>query len=343
MNICTRAIVALCLFFALLVGCDSRSSSSSSTTQPNGSSSGKRIVIGFVVKQPEEPWFQDEWKFAQQAADEKGFKLVKIGAQDGEKVDAAIDNLSAQGAQGFVICTPEVRLGSAIQAKAQSHDMKVIAVDDRLLGPDGKYLDIPYMGISAHEIGKNVGKALAEEMKKRGWKPEETAAMGLTQPELDTAKQRTDGATESLIEAGFAKDKIYSGPLGAKAEVATAIDAANILLTQHPEIKNWLIFGMNDEAVLGGVRATEGRGFDANHVIGIGIGGATGKTDFQRKDPTGFYAAVLISPKRHGYETTMMMYDWIKDGKQPPKETFTAGILINRENYQQVMKEQGVE
>ena len=31
------------------------------------------VKIAFVVKQPEEPWFQDEWKFAEQAAKEKGF------------------------------------------------------------------------------------------------------------------------------------------------------------------------------------------------------------------------------------------------------------------------------
>ena len=59
------------------------------------------VKIGFVVKQPEEPWFQDEWKFADIAAKEKGFTLVKIGAEDGEKVQSAIDNLGAQGAQGF--------------------------------------------------------------------------------------------------------------------------------------------------------------------------------------------------------------------------------------------------
>ena len=29
------------------------------------------VKIGFVVKQPEEPWFQDEWKFAEQAGKEK--------------------------------------------------------------------------------------------------------------------------------------------------------------------------------------------------------------------------------------------------------------------------------
>ena len=44
-----------------------------------------QVKIGFLVKQPEEPWFQDEWKFAEMAAKEKGFTLVKIGAPSGEK------------------------------------------------------------------------------------------------------------------------------------------------------------------------------------------------------------------------------------------------------------------
>src|SRR5260221_13847332 len=79
------------------------------------------VKIGFVVKQPEEPWFQDEWKFAEVAAKEKGFTLVKIGAEDGEKALAAIDNLGAQGAQGFIICTPDVKLGPAIVAKSAAN------------------------------------------------------------------------------------------------------------------------------------------------------------------------------------------------------------------------------
>ena len=70
-----------------------------------GTASAQEVKIGFVVKQPEEPWFQDEWKFASEAAKEKGFTLVEIGAADGEKVQSAIDNLGAQGVQGFIICT----------------------------------------------------------------------------------------------------------------------------------------------------------------------------------------------------------------------------------------------
>ncbi len=82
-----------------------------------GSVLAEDVKIGFIVKQPEEPWFQDEWKFADQAAKEKGFTVVKIGAEDGEKVQSAIDNLGAQGAQGFIICTPDVKLGPGIVAR----------------------------------------------------------------------------------------------------------------------------------------------------------------------------------------------------------------------------------
>src|ERR1700742_314297 len=88
------------------------------------------VKIGFVVKQPEEPWFQDEWKYAEQAAKEKGFTLVKIGAPSGEKVMSAIDNLAAQKAQGFIICTPDVKLGPGIVAKAKADKLKMMTVAD---------------------------------------------------------------------------------------------------------------------------------------------------------------------------------------------------------------------
>src|SRR3989440_12860468 len=117
----------------LLVGCNKQNAAQ--TSSPGGED---KIKIGFVVKQPEEPWFQLEWKFAQQAADKDGFELIRIAAPDGEKALGAIDNLAASGAQGFVICTPDVKLGPAIVAKAQSHDLKVLAVDDQFIGGEGK-------------------------------------------------------------------------------------------------------------------------------------------------------------------------------------------------------------
>src|SRR5688572_12494420 len=125
---------------------------------PDSSRSGGAgaIKIGFYVKQPEEPWFQLEWKFAEQAAKELGFTLVKTGGNDGEKALAAIDTFAAGGAQGFVICTPDTKLGPAIVNKAKAANLKVISVDDRFLGPDGQPMkNVHYLGISARKIGED--------------------------------------------------------------------------------------------------------------------------------------------------------------------------------------------
>src|SRR6201991_3381323 len=149
------------------------------------------VKIGFLVKQPEEPWFQDEWKFAEAAAKEKGFTLVKIGAPSGEKVMSAIDNLSAQKAQGFVICTPDVKLGPGIVAKAKADGLKMMTVDDRLVDGSGKPIEsVPHMGISAYNIGKQVGEGIAAEIKKRGWDLKETGAIKVTYEQLPTAHDR---------------------------------------------------------------------------------------------------------------------------------------------------------
>src|SRR5471030_3091046 len=82
------------------------------------------VKIGFLVKQAEEPWFQDEWRYAEQAAKEKGFSLVKIGVPNGEKMIAAIDNLAAQKAQGFVICAPDVKLGRSEEHTSELQSLR---------------------------------------------------------------------------------------------------------------------------------------------------------------------------------------------------------------------------
>lgn len=63
------------------------------------------------------------------------------------------------------------------------------------------------------------------------------------------------------------------------------------MLVQHPEVKHWLIVGMNDNTVLGGVRATEGQGFKAPNVIGIGINGVDAVSELSKGEATGFYGS----------------------------------------------------
>lgn len=52
----------------------------------------ENLKLGFLVKQPEEPWFQTEWKFADKAGKDLGFEVIKIAVPDGEKTLNAIDS-----------------------------------------------------------------------------------------------------------------------------------------------------------------------------------------------------------------------------------------------------------
>lgn len=304
----------------------------------------ENVKIGFVVKQPEEPWFQDEWKFADQAAAEKGFTLVKIGAEDGEKLMAAIDNLGAQGVQGFVVCTPDVKLGPGMVAKAAANGLKMMTVDDRLVDAAGNPLEaVPHMGISATKIGEAVGEAIMDEVKARGWNLDEVGAIRVSYDQLPTATDRVNGAIEVLKDQGFPEANIFDAPQ-AKTDTEAALNAATTVLNSQPQIKHWVAFGLNDEAALGAVRATESVGIAAADVVAIGIGGADSAiNEFKKPEPTGFVGSVIISPKRHGYETTMNMYEWVANDVAPEPLILTSGVLAKRDNYQQVRAELGIE
>ena len=298
------------------------------------------ITIGFMVKFPEEPWFQKEIKGARKCAQQYGFKVVDIGARDGDQVLAGIDNLAAQGARGFVICAPDVRLGPAIMAKAESYKMKVFTVDDQFVGADGKFMNVPYVGMAARDIGRSIGRHLFDEMKKRGWKVEETGACVVTYDQLDTVRERTEGGTEALTQAGFPPAQIYRAPESITDQPG-AFAAANIIITQHPNVKRWLVYSVNDEAVLGSVRALENHGFNADTIIGIGIGGATSLPELEKKEPTGFIGTCFVDCVGEGYKTAEYLFKWIKDGVTPPMDTRSAGTIVTRETFRKVMTDAG--
>jgi len=323
---------------AAFAGCSKQADSAA----PAASAPAARIKLGFLVKQPEEPWFQFEWKGAEKAAAQYGFDLVKLGTQDGEKVVNALDSLAAQGAKGFVICTPDVRLGPAIVTKAKQNGLKLVTVDDMFVGPDGKFMtEVPYLGMSASQIGGSVGTALFAEMKKRRWPVGETAACVVSFDELDTARNRTDGAIAALKAAGFPEKRLFK-TAQKTTDVPGSFDAANILLTQHPEVKHWLICALNDTGVLGAVRATEGRGFAADDVIGIGINGTDCIDELRKPKPTGFHGSMLVSAPYEGFRTAELLYLWVKNGTPPPLDSRTPGIFITRENFEQVLRKEGI-
>ncbi len=298
------------------------------------------VKIGFIVKKPEQAWFINEQQAATKLGEEKGFEVVRLSGEDGQQVLSAIDNLNSQGAQGFVICPPDVRLGPAIMNRAEQYGMKVVTVDDRFVNSGGEPMeDVPHLGMSGYKIGEQVGNAIAAEMEKRGWDPENVAALRITNYELPTAKERTDGATAALLESGFKKDNIFDAPQQ-NTDTSSAFAAASPVLSKHGEFEHWVIYALNEESVLGGVRASEQYGLSADQVIGVGINGSGAAfAEFSREKPTGFHGTVAVSSTMHGSQSADNLYTWITEGEKPPANTETTGTLMTRDNWEQVRKD----
>jgi L-arabinose transport system substrate-binding protein len=298
------------------------------------------VKMGFIVKKPEQAWFINEQDAATQLGEEMGFDVVRLAGEDGQQVLSAIDNLNSQGAQGFVICPPDVRLGPAIMNRAKQYGMKVVTVDDRFVGPDGQPMeDVPHLGMSGYKIGQQVGNAIADEMKARGWDSENVAALRITNYELPTAKERTDGATDALLKAGFKQANIFDAPQQ-NTDTSSAFAAASPVLSKNGDYEHWVIYALNEESVLGGVRASEQYGLSPDQVIGVGINGSGAAfAEFSREKPTGFHGTVAVSSTMHGQQTAENLYQWITEGEKPPANTETTGTLMTRDNWEQVRQD----
>lgn len=342
---------ALAALAVVVGGCGSGSSTDSSTATSTGSKTTGGdctpttgpIKIGFIVKSMGDSWFQTETGFAKDEAKTLGIELDVQEAKTGDAVLTTIDTMSTNGVQGVIICSPETQLGTAIKAATDRHKMKLMSVDDRLLGSDSKPLtEIPHLGISATKIGNQVGQAIAEEIKKRGWKPEEVGALAITVPTLQTAQERVKGAEESLEAAGFKKENEFEAPWSGAVDIASASDAANAVITAHSSVKKWVVFSSNDDGVLGGIRSISNRGIPPTDIIGVGINGMLAAAEWAKGTPTGMFASILLQPKLHGANTVEAMDKWIKECKKPDAETYTTGTVIHAGDYKEAMQKAGV-
>ena len=340
-----KRILGFALGAALLLGgcTPPPSETKTDTTKPSTNVAAKDVKIGFIVKSLSDTWFPVEIAFAKKEADKLGCTLLSQEAKTGEAVLSTIDSMAAQGAKGIIICSPETQLGPAIEAKCKEKGLKLMSVDDQLVA-DGKPMDaVPHLGISAEKIGNLVGTTIADEAKKRGWNMAEVGAIAVLKEDLETARQRVNGAKAELTKAGLPEANFFVAPWLGAVDVASANDAANIVLTQHGQIKKWVCLSSNDDGTMGAVRAVESHKIPVTDIIGVGInGGPPVKEEFDSGKATGLFGSILLSPSQHGGQTVQMMFDWLTKGTEPQKVTLTSGTAITRANYKEAMAKESL-
>lgn len=291
------------------------------------------VKLGYINKMGDHPWFVREVEGAKAKAAELGVELLVQDVQfDANLAVTTFDTYVGDGVKGIAIVVPDRALGPVVADKAKAAGIGLIAVDDDIAFADGS--PVPYVGLDAHSIGKQVGAEIGRIYKEEGWASDiDKVRVGSVEDQkADTCMRRNEGAREALIEAvPELADKVVS--IAYDNTMVNAIDVVSTTLTANPDAEKWIFFSCNDDGVLGSVRATENSGVDPANVIGVGIDGSRSCEAFGGGSPTGFRGTMWLDSAKHGSAAVQALYDQVTNGTPLPQASYQDATLINTANF----------
>ena len=290
-----------------------------------------------INKSADQQYFIDLQTSFVETAEEMGAEAKKFNAKLDPNLGVSLvnDAISA-GADGIAITVPDQTIGPAIAQAAEDAGVVLIATDDSIVDADGD--PVPFVGFDGKDMGKKVGEAAADLLAEGGWLEDPDKKVGVLSVEVQTlsvCNDRTDNEKAAIIEAGVPEDQVY--PVPYTGEALSAQDAAGPIITANPDVTHWVVFGCNDEGVLGTLNALATAGVDPDNIIGVGLGAYEACKPWAAEQPSGFKAALFISGLDVGKTAAEVLYDAVVNGVEPPEKTFAPTTIVNAENYMDVM------
>jgi L-arabinose transport system substrate-binding protein len=305
-------------------------------TEESSASTEKPLFV-VINKSADQQYFIDlQTSFVDTAA--------SLGA-DAKKFDAKLDpslgvslvnDAISAGAKGIAITVPDQTIGPAIAQAAKDAGVVLIATDDSIQDADGN--PVPFVGFDGKDMGKKVGEAASQLLTDSGWMSDSAKSVGILSVEVQTlsvCNDRTDNEKAAILASGITADQIFAVPY--TGEALSAQDAAGPVITAHPEITNWVVFGCNDEGVLGTLNALSTAGVKPADVIGVGLGAYEACKPWAAGQDSGFKAGLFISGLDVGETAANVLYDAVVNGVTPPEKSYAATTIVDATNYKDVM------
>ncbi|MDA5283725.1 substrate-binding domain-containing protein [Streptomyces sp. Isolate_45] len=328
----TPAAASLLLALGLTAACSTGQEASSGGDAPVAKVEGK-ISMTYLQKQGDQEYFVGEAAGAKAKAAELGvdLKVVNLG-NDANKTISEVQAAVAQASKGLIIVVPDPAVGPQVVQAAKDAKVALLTSDDQICsnGPDpsvcAKDNLVPRIGFSGAQMGGEVGKRAAEEFKKADWNPAETRTISAWKQDVTVCGDRVKAAKEAFgaVAPGVQNIDVATDntPTGAQDKIAATV-------TANPGVKNWVVWGCNDENVQGGVTALENAGIGADRVIGVGLGAYLACKNWGSGKPSGMKAALFINGKDVGALAVQTMYDKLKNGTEFPKEAFAPTTMVD--------------
>ncbi len=276
----------------------------------------------------------DEANGAKAAAKAAGNATVNVTdvQLDSNAAINAINTAIAQKASGIIITVPDQKIGPQIIQLAAQAKIPLIATDDPIQDASGKAA--PFVGFNSTKMGEAVGQKAGELYKAAGWTSVDTRIINVQKQDLSDCVDRGKGALEAFTAAvGSDLPKVIDE--ATDATTPQALDRTGAVITANPGVKNWVVWGCNDESETGAVTALQNAGFGAANVIGVGLGAYLTCKDWKAGTKTGNKAALFISGASVGETAAKEMIAFVRDGTPIPEQAIAPTQIVDASNWQQ--------
>ncbi|MCX6080824.1 MAG: substrate-binding domain-containing protein [Chloroflexi bacterium] len=306
------------------------------TAEGPAAAAGKPMLV-VINKSADQQYFIDLQNSFVDTAKGLGAESKKFDAKLDPNLGVSLvnDAISA-GAKGIAITVPDQTIGPAIAKAAKDAGVVLIATDDGIKDTDGN--TVPFVGFDGKDMGKKVGEAAAKLLTDSGWLKDATKKVGVLSVEVQTlsvCNDRTDNEKAAVVAAGVPQAQIFAVPY--TGEALSSQDAAGPVITAHPEITNWIVFGCNDEGALGSLNALATAGVKTDDIIGVGLGAYEACKSWAAGQPSGFKAGLFISGLDVGKTAATVLYDAVVNGKTPPANSYAPTSIVDASNFKTVM------
>jgi L-arabinose transport system substrate-binding protein len=324
---------------AALTGCSSASSGSGGSGGSGSTAAAAPSHPTFVYLQTDgsQSYFVLEGDGAKAEAAKLG-ATVKIDNENNSSGTTISDIQTAisQGANGLIVVAPDATLGPRMVNLAKSANVPIMASDNGFAGSNGK--QVPFVGIDATAFGKSTGTILMSYDTQLGWSSGSTYMLLYTNPALPTCNMRTNAEKAQVVASGFPQSHIITVPTTDNTTQA-AFNNTGPVKTAHPQAKQWLLAGCNDDVAFGGAKALVSSGVAAAHVDAVGLGGDLACQVWGKGAPdVGFRGTNYIYPNGIGADAVREMYDNVVKHTAFPANTYVAPIKMSKSNFTTVDK-----
>ncbi|WP_371501682.1 substrate-binding domain-containing protein [Kitasatospora sp. NBC_00374] len=329
----TRVAVIAALTVLCLPACSpGQQKSSDGTARVKGP-----ISLVYLQKQGDQQYFLDEADGARARAAELGveLKVVDVGT-DADRTVREVRSAVDGGAHGVIVVVPDPAVGPQVAKITRDAGVALLTSDDQictnLADPTvcAHQRLVPRVGFSGAQTGFEVGRRAAQEYRKAGWKAADTRVVSVWRHDVSVCRERVDGAAEAFLQAG----QVATLDLGTDNTVAGAQQkVAATVAAERPGVRHWVVWGCNDENVLGAVTALQEAGVSPDNVIGVGLGAYLACRSWVSGRPTGMRAALFINGRAVGALAVQTVFERLRNGREMPAESFAPSTMVDAASW----------